>query len=253
LAYAGAARQAGLIDLAESMEGKAYTEISMAVWPQDLGLAPTKATDPSQLLQELSTAQREALQRVKGYRDLHGLTTGIPDEGPGWVLFTALLKEVEWGPEDAARRAFAAKYRKPVPDLAPALDSVVWLAEPDAARDLAGKVVLVDVWGERCGPCVASLPHLQELWKTYRERGLVVVGLHCQKRDDDRVLSLLRENGCTYPVGQISLALCREFWVQGLPSYYLIDRAGRLVVGPEHEVPDESRIQALLDAPIEHK
>src|SRR6185295_6012511 len=31
-------------------------------------------------------------------------------------------------------------------------------------KDLTGKVVLIDLWGIQCGPCIAQMPALQELY-----------------------------------------------------------------------------------------
>ena len=44
--------------------------------------------------------------------------------------------------------------------------------------DLRGKVVLVDFWTYGCVNCVNTLPHVTELYAKYKDRGLVVVGIH---------------------------------------------------------------------------
>ena len=44
--------------------------------------------------------------------------------------------------------------------------------------DLRGKVVLVDFWTYGCVNCVNTLPHVTQLYAKYRDRGLVVVGIH---------------------------------------------------------------------------
>jgi thiol-disulfide isomerase/thioredoxin len=59
---------------------------------------------------------------------------------------------------------------------APAFVVESWLTkEPD----LKGKVLLVDFWATWCGPCVAGMPHMQELHERFGD-DLVVVGISDQ-------------------------------------------------------------------------
>jgi thiol-disulfide isomerase/thioredoxin len=49
---------------------------------------------------------------------------------------------------------------------------------PLSISDLRGKVVLVDFWTYGCYNCVNTLPYVTKLYETYKEKGLVVVGIH---------------------------------------------------------------------------
>src|SRR5258708_4441066 len=54
-----------------------------------------------------------------------------------------------------------------------------WLnSAPLNIAELRGKVVLVDFWTYGCYNCVNTLPHVTRLYDTYKDRGLVVVGIH---------------------------------------------------------------------------
>src|SRR4026207_612013 len=54
-----------------------------------------------------------------------------------------------------------------------------WLnSGPLSITDLRGKVVLVDFWTYGCINCTRTLPYVTKLYDTYKERGLVVVGVH---------------------------------------------------------------------------
>jgi peroxiredoxin len=44
-----------------------------------------------------------------------------------------------------------------------------------------GRYVLADFWASWCGPCIREMPVLQEIYRTYRERGLEVVGISLDK------------------------------------------------------------------------
>ena len=72
--------------------------------------------------------------------------------------------------------------------------------------DLRGKVVLVDFWTYGCVNCVNTLPHVTELYAKYKDRGLVVVGVHTPEfpfeRSAANVQAALKRHGITYPVAQ---------------------------------------------------
>jgi thiol-disulfide isomerase/thioredoxin len=50
-------------------------------------------------------------------------------------------------------------------------------------EDLRGKVVLLDFWGYWCGPCVAGIPKLIDLHENYRDKGLVIIGIHSESME----------------------------------------------------------------------
>ena len=49
---------------------------------------------------------------------------------------------------------------------------------PLSIDDLRGRVVLVDFWTYGCYNCVNTLPYVTKLYETYKDKGLVVVGIH---------------------------------------------------------------------------
>lgn len=66
--------------------------------------------------------------------------------------------------------------------------------------ELDGKVVVVEKWGTRCGPCIAFLPELAKIAKRYEKKGLAVVGMEVQNSKKDAIVDVLDDARVKYPV-----------------------------------------------------
>ena len=105
---------------------------------------------------------------------------------------------------------------------------------PLKLADLRGKVVLVNFWTYGCVNCVNTLPHVTGLYAKYRDRGLVVVGIHTPEfpfeRSASNVQTALKRHGITYPVAQDNdsqtwNAYRNRYW----PAQYIVDQNGKIV------------------------
>jgi peroxiredoxin len=108
---------------------------------------------------------------------------------------------------------------------------------PLALADLRGKVVLVRWFmSPRCPLCSATAPALNQLWRDYKDRGLVVVGMYHHKDpeplDPEAVTGYLRHFGFTFPVAiDPDWRTLRRWWLDGhdrsfTSVTFLLDRAG---------------------------
>jgi cytochrome c biogenesis protein CcdA/thiol-disulfide isomerase/thioredoxin len=110
-----------------------------------------------------------------------------------------------------------------------------WLP-PSPALDLAalkGKVVLVDFWTYSCINCLRTLPQLRSWYEAYRDKGLVIIGVHSPEfpfeRDRSNLARAMRDLGVTWPVVQDNDFLEWQAWGnQYWPAHYLIDASGRV-------------------------
>jgi len=129
----------------------------------------------------------------------------------------------------------------PVPSALPVLGqlpplegAVQWLNSPpltDAA--LRGKVVLVDFWTYSCINCLRSLPYVKAWADKYRDKGLVVIGVHAPEfafeRNIDNVRRAVHDLGVDYPVAiDNDYAIWRAFDNQYWPAHYIADASGRI-------------------------
>jgi thiol-disulfide isomerase/thioredoxin len=133
---------------------------------------------------------------------------------------------------------------------APALNVAQWVqGELDLAA-LQGKVVLIDFWGTWCGPCVAALPKLVALHEKYKDRGLVIIGIHTTNAAEN-LPGFLTQHALPY-----SLAIDREdatvkaYGIRAFPSLVMIGKDGKVAAARIGLASDlEAVLVKLLDAP----
>lgn len=109
---------------------------------------------------------------------------------------------------------------------APAIKIGQWLGD---IPDLEGKVVVIDFWFVNCGPCVASIPHLNTLAEAFAEEEVVFLAI----TDDPKkkVLDFQESRRISFKsyVGIDRLNRTgKRFGVKAYPQSYLIDREGIL-------------------------
>ena len=137
-----------------------------------------------------------------------------------------------------------------------ALDGAsVWLnSEPLTAAGLRGRVVLVDFWTYSCVNWLRTLPYVRAWHERYRDRGLVVVGVHAPEfgfeHDLDNVRRAAGELDVGYPVViDNDFTIWRSFGNHYWPALYLVDGDGRVRFrhfGEEAYEETERAIQQLL-------
>lgn len=110
-----------------------------------------------------------------------------------------------------------------------------WLnSSPLTMQSLRGKVVLVDFWTYSCINCVRTLPYLTAWDQRYRDKGLVIVGVHSPEfefeKNVDNIKAALVKDNIHYPIAVDSnLSTWSNFNNQYWPAHYLIDKNGQVV------------------------
>ncbi len=152
-----------------------------------------------------------------------------------------------------------------VGDPAPKLQVGKWIQGDPVKGFEKDKAYIVEFWATWCGPCKATIPHLNEIANKYKDKGLVVIGQDCWERDDEAVEPFVKKMGdkMTYRVAlddksKSDKGAMAETWMEaagrdGIPSGFLVDKKGLIAwIGHPMEL-KEKTIEAVLDGTFDVK
>lgn len=145
----------------------------------------------------------------------------------------------------------------PVPELEGIIE---WInSKPLTLKDLKGKVVLIDFWTYSCINCIRTFPYLRDWYTKYRDKGLVIIGVHTPEfefeKDASNVRKAVKNFRLEYPIAldnnyKTWKAFDNSYW----PAKYLIDQNGMVRAahfGEGKYTEMENYIRSLLnEAPI---
>ena len=90
------------------------------------------------------------------------------------------------------------------------------------------------------------MPHTKELLRRYKGQGLVFLGIHSDPGKAE-MLKTMKELGVTWPVlFDGSQKLMNAYKAEGYPSYYIVDRKGKLRIADIDDSDLERAIKKLL-------
>jgi cytochrome c biogenesis protein CcdA/thiol-disulfide isomerase/thioredoxin len=130
-----------------------------------------------------------------------------------------------------------------------------WInSSPETMAALKGKVVLVDFWTYSCINCIRSIPYVQKWYDTYKNDGLVVLGINTPEfafeHKPENVQTAVKQYGITYPVAlDNDYGTWNAYNNTSWPADYLIDKDGDIryvSLGEGDYDKTEKAIQELL-------
>ncbi|MEI8330004.1 MAG: TlpA disulfide reductase family protein [Chlamydiia bacterium] len=90
-----------------------------------------------------------------------------------------------------------------------------------------GKVVVLEFWATWCGPCVQSIPHLNDLAEQFKDKPVVFISVTSE--NENVVRHFLKKHQMKAWLGlDDHQALNQSFHVQGIPHAVIVDAAGRI-------------------------
>ena len=123
--------------------------------------------------------------------------------------------------------------------------------EPYRLQDQRGRVVLVDFWATWCDPCLRELPHVEELYQRYHERGFDMVGVSLDSGDQP-LLSFLQDHPLPWPQivdSDRTDRLTDLYGVDAIPYTILVGRDGLVHETALYGEQLEAAIQEVLAVP----
>jgi thiol-disulfide isomerase/thioredoxin len=135
-----------------------------------------------------------------------------------------------------ADKAAAPKLEVGMP--APALQIEKWVKGEPVTGFEKGKVYIVEYWATWCGPCMRSIPHLTELQKEFKDKGVTIIGVtSADKRGNtlEKVEKMVAEKGDTmnYRIAwdkerATTAAYLDAADAPGIPYAFVVDKAGKV-------------------------
>lgn len=96
--------------------------------------------------------------------------------------------------------------------------------------DHRDKLVVLNFWATWCQPCTVEMPSLEALWRRYRDRGLMVVGVSVDRGAPKALLEpYVRNLKLTFPILLDPDSKTSDRWrITALPATFLVRPGGEV-------------------------
>ena len=99
--------------------------------------------------------------------------------------------------------------------------------------DFAGNVVVINVWGQWCGPCRTEITELQQVYEATRDQGVAFMGIDVRDNNIDAPRDFIIDRGVTFPsiydpAMRTMIAFGGRYPTTVIPSTIVLDREHRV-------------------------
>jgi len=137
-------------------------------------------------------------------------------------------------------------------DKAPAISVEKWVKGEPITGFEKGKVYVVEFWATWCGPCKVTMPHLTELQKEYKDKGVTIIGTNIWEDKNfnaetlAKVEKFVKESttmGYTVAYDGSAKAMDTNYMkasgAQGIPTAFIVNQDGKIAfIGHPAEMDD---------------
>jgi thiol-disulfide isomerase/thioredoxin len=113
------------------------------------------------------------------------------------------------------------------------LDPSRSLSIDDPAGPFAGKVVVINVWGQWCGPCRAEVAQLQQVYNATGADGVILLGIDVRDNNRQAAVDFVKDRNVTFPsiydpAMRTMIAFGGKYPTTVIPSTLVLDRQHRV-------------------------
>jgi thiol-disulfide isomerase/thioredoxin len=99
--------------------------------------------------------------------------------------------------------------------------------------DFEGKVVVLNVWGQWCGPCRTEIAELQKVYDATRSSGVAFLGIDVRDNNRDAAVDFIKDRNITFPsiydpAMRTMIAFGGKYPTTVIPSTVVLDREHRV-------------------------
>lgn len=153
---------------------------------------------------------------------------------------------------DNEEDAVAAEQLLPIGSTAPDFELKTPEGKSVSLKSLRGNVVVLDFWATWCGPCKLAMPGVQKLQDRYKDKPVKVIGISCWERKTADPDQYMKDKGYTYGLLLGGNEVADLYKLDGLPTFYVINSAGKVVYASTGFLRDkEEEISRIIDNSIE--
>ena len=110
------------------------------------------------------------------------------------------------------------------------IEGMEYAGETITLSQFRGQVVILNFWAAWCEPCRDEAQALQNIWESYADQGVMVIGVDHAADGGPAAREYMLEFGVTYPNGlDMGSRIGDLYHITGVPETFVIDRDGNIV------------------------